>query len=147
MATAAENLVQDGEAAVEVLGEQFTHVTGRVVPYGVETDVGWFLESFQRGAFTQSIVRTPRVPLLLWHDNRGFPIGAAVAWDDREDGLHGRFRLALSAVAQQAGQPTPATKLLTGLSIGFSPIRSSLDLRHRMGSGSSAPSTGTGHLL
>ena len=146
MATAAENLVQDGEAAVEVLGEQFTHVTGRVVPYGVETDVGWFLESFQRGAFTQSIVRTPRVPLLLWHDNRGFPIGAAVAWDDREDGLHGRFRLALSAVAQQAGAYA-RDDFLTGLSVGFSPRPLQLGLRHRLGSGAGPRVHGQRHPL
>ena len=124
MATTAQGLVDGGLEAVQALGEQFTHITGRVVPYGVETDVGWFLEEFERGAFTNSIVKTPKIPLLLWHDNRSFPIGSAVSWDDRQDGLHARFRLAMTAVAQQAGQYA-RDDFLTGMSVGFSPVRSS----------------------
>ena len=124
MATTAEGLVDGGVEAVRALGEEFVTITGRVVPYGVLTDVGWFLESFERGAFTNSIVKTPKIPLLLWHDHRSFPIGAAEAWDDQDDGLHARFRLAMTAVAQQAGQYA-RDDFLTGLSVGFSPIRSS----------------------
>jgi hypothetical protein len=123
MTALAEHLVDDGIAAAQALGEAFTHIVGRVVPYNTWTDVGWFLESFQRGAFTGSLVKQPAVPLLLWHDNRAFPVGIAEAWDDRPDGLHGRFKVAMTSVAQVAAQQA-REGFLTGMSVGFGPIRS-----------------------
>jgi HK97 family phage prohead protease len=125
MSTVAERLVDGGLEAVEVLGEAFTSITGRVVPYSAGyTDVGFFLERFERGAFTASLVERPTVPLLLWHDNRSFPVGVAEEWDDRPDGLHGRFRLAMTAVAQVAASHI-RDGFMDGLSVGFGPIRSS----------------------
>jgi len=121
----AERLVDSGLYAVETLGEQFTSITGPVVPYSAGyTDVGWFLERFERGAFTASLVKRPDVPLLLWHDNRSFPIGVGEDWDDRADGLHGRFRLAMSAVAQVAASHI-RDGFMDGMSVGFGPVRAS----------------------
>jgi HK97 family phage prohead protease len=125
MTALAERLVDGGLDAVQILGEQFTSVTGVVVPYSATyTDVGWFLERFERGAFTASLVKRPDVPLLLWHDNRSFPVGVAEDWDDRADGLHGRFRLAMSAVAQVAASHI-RDGFMDGMSVGFGPVRSS----------------------
>jgi HK97 family phage prohead protease len=123
MTVTAEHLYDGGVKAVEILGEAFQSLTGRVVPYDTPTDVGWFVETFERGAFTGSLVTQPNVPLLLFHDNRSFPIGHAVAWDDRPDGLHGQFKLNMTAVAQQAAQLARDDDL-TGMSVGFGPVRS-----------------------
>ena len=101
MSTTAERLVDDGLEAVEVLGAVYRSLIGVVVPYGRPTDVGLMVEWFDRAAFTGSLVlQRSDVPLLLWHDNRSFPIGHAVAWDDRHDGLWAQFKLALTPVAQ-----------------------------------------------
>jgi HK97 family phage prohead protease len=124
MSALAESLVDGGYDAVEALGEAFSHVSGRVVPYDTWADCGLFIERFQRGAFTASLAKRPQTPLLLWHDNRSFPIGHAVEWDDRHDGLHGRFKLAMSAMAQYAAQQA-RDDFLTGMSVGFGPVRSS----------------------
>ena len=124
MTTTAERLVDDGMGTAELLGAVYRSLTGRVVPYGDPTDVGLMVESFDRGAFTGSLVqRSSGVPLLLWHDNRSFPIGVSEAWDDRSDGLWAQFRLAMTPVAQVAGQHA-ADGFMTGMSVGFSPIRS-----------------------
>jgi uncharacterized protein len=122
--TTAERLVDDGLEATRILGAAYRSLSGIVVPYNDAVDVGFFTESFARGAFTASLVRRSNVPLLLWHDNRSFPIGHAVAWDDRYDGLWGQFTLAMSAPAQVAGQQADEG-FLTGMSVGFSPVRSS----------------------
>jgi HK97 family phage prohead protease len=125
MSALAERLVDGGLDAAQILGEAFTSITGRVVPYSAGyTDVGWFAEWFERGAFTASLVEHPTTPLLLFHDGKTFPIGVAEAWDDRADGLHGRFRLAMSSVAQVAASYV-RDGFMDGMSVGFSPERSS----------------------
>jgi HK97 family phage prohead protease len=123
MSATAERLVDAGLEAAELLGAVYRSVSGVVVPYNQPTDVGFMTEEFDRGAFTGSLVQRSNVPLLLWHDNRSFPIGHAVAWDDRYDGLYGQFVLAMTPVAQVAGQHADGG-FLTGMSVGFSPIRS-----------------------
>jgi HK97 family phage prohead protease len=122
--TATSDAVDAGIAMAQTLGEHFTSVTGRVVPWNTWADIGFFLERFDRGAFTASIVKQPAVPLLKWHDNRAWPIGVADAWDDQPDGLHARFRLLGSADSQLAGAYA-RDSILTGLSVGFAPVRSS----------------------
>src|SRR3974377_2459961 len=104
MTTTAERLLDDGLEAAQLLGAVYRSLSGVGVPYGQPTDVGLLVESFGRGAFTGSLVQRSNVPLLLWHDNRSFPIGHAFAWDDRHDGLYGQFVLAMTPVAKVAGQ-------------------------------------------
>jgi hypothetical protein len=77
------------------------------------------VEGFARGAFTASLVIRSDVPLVLWHDQRAFPIGSAIAWDDR----CGTFRLAMTSVALLAAQHV-AEGFMTGMSVGFTPVRS-----------------------
>jgi HK97 family phage prohead protease len=123
MTATAERLYDDGLEAVQLLGAAFQSLTGLVVPWNTPTDIGLATEEFQRGAFTASLVEWSDIPLLLWHDNRSWPIGVATDWDDRHDGLHARFRLAMTSVAQSAGMYA-RDGLLSGLSVGFSPVKS-----------------------
>lgn len=123
MSTTAERLFEDGLEAVKLLGSVYHSLAGIVVPYNVPTDVGFMLEQFDRGAFTASLVSRSDVPLLLWHDNRSFPIGHAVAWDDQPEGLWGEFKLAMTPVAQYTGSQAHEG-FLVGMSVGFAAIRS-----------------------
>lgn len=99
------------------------YIAGRAVPYSTPQDVGGYLETHQPGSFTTSITRTPDVPLLLWHNNQSFPVGVTDKWNDNPDGLDVIWRLDTSDEAQRAAQ-LARDGILTGLSIGFVPIRS-----------------------
>lgn len=102
----------------------YTRLKGRAVPYNEDADIGWFLEQFAPGSLAKSIQEAARdLPLLLWHDNRSWPIGAADEWEDGKAGLDGIWRLDQSEPAQRAAQLVD-DGMLTGMSIGFSPIRS-----------------------
>lgn len=102
----------------------FTRLAGRAVPYGEGADIGWFIEEFAQGSLAKSISEAARdLPLLLFHDSRTFPVGAAEEWQDGKAGLDGIWRLDKSEEAQRAAQLVD-DKLLTGMSIGFQPIRS-----------------------
>jgi HK97 family phage prohead protease len=117
--TVTATALDDGIEAARALGAVYRTITGRVVPYDAPADVGYFSEEFRRGAFTASLAEHAAVPLLFAHNRTSLPIGVADAWDDRADGLYGRFRLALTPVAQSAGAHA-AEGLMTGLSVGFS---------------------------
>ena len=99
-----------------------SELRGRAVPYGVETNVGWYLESFKRGAFAKSIREAAaRLPLLLWHDAQAFPVGVASSWAESAEGLDGTWRLDDSELAQRAARQA-RDGFLTGLSVGFQPL-------------------------
>ena len=102
----------------------FTRLKGRALPYSEDADIGWFLGQFAPGSLAKSIQEAARdLPLLLWHDNRSWPIGAADEWEDGKAGLDGIWRLDQSEPAQRAAQLVD-DGMLTGMSIGFQPIRS-----------------------
>ena len=102
----------------------FTRLAGRAVPYGEGADIGWFIEEFAPGSLAKSISEAARdLPLLLFHDGRSFPIGAADEWQDGKAGLDGIWRLDKSDEAQRAAQLVD-DGMLTCMSIGFQPIRS-----------------------
>lgn len=94
------------------------------VPYGVDADVGWYVEQHDPGSFAKSIKEAAAaLPLLMFHDNRTWPIGAADEWDDGSAALVGTWRLDGSEEAQRAGQ-LAKDGILNFMSIGFMPIRS-----------------------
>ena len=96
-----------------------TRLAGRAVPYNVPADVGPFTEEFTPGAFARSIRQNARsLPLLLFHNDRGWPIGTAEEWRDDPDGLHGVWRLAGHEDAQQAARMA-RDGMLNYLSIKF----------------------------
>lgn len=93
---------------------------GRAVPYGEWTDIGWFMEQFTRGAFEKSIKEAASgLPLLLWHDNRTFPIGVSDQWRESDAGLDGVWRLDQQDELAVEGARKAKEGMLTGMSIGF----------------------------
>lgn len=100
-------------------------IEGRAVPYETWDDVGgWYEECVGKGAFDKSIAEAARsLPLLLWHDNRSWPVGKATGWESRDDGLYGVWELADTPEAQRAAA-LAKDGFLDGLSVGYVPIRS-----------------------
>lgn len=96
---------------------------GRAVPYGQWTDVGWFMEQMAKGVFAKSIREAAKgLPLLVWHDNRTFPIGVSEKWTERDDGLDGVWRVdADDEFALEAARKA-SDGYLTGMSVGFAPM-------------------------
>src|SRR6516165_2484731 len=110
----------------QLVGKPYKYLEGRAVPYDEWADIGWFLEQHQKGSLDRSTKSgsAQRLPLLLWHDNRSWPIGSSESWDSQDDGLHGVWRLNETGDAQQAAMLAESGDL-ANLSIGFSPIQSS----------------------
>src|SRR6516164_5650172 len=99
------------------------NLEGVAVPYDVWASLGWFRELHAPRSLKRSTDHTPNLPLLLFHDNRNFSIGHAIDWKHDDDGLRGVWRLNSSRDAQDAAQQVRDGDL-TGMSIGFAPIRS-----------------------
>ncbi|GAA4075725.1 HK97 family phage prohead protease [Nocardioides kongjuensis] len=104
--------------------EDLSWIEGLAVPYGIATNVGWYEEEMVAGVFAKSIREAASsLPLLLFHDGRTFPIGAAESWTERSNGLLGRWRVdTKDELAQQAARKA-RDGFLPGLSVGFQPIR------------------------
>ena len=104
--------------------DSLSYLEGRAVPYDQLTDTGWwYLEDMAPLVFDGSVKAHPNLPLLLWHNGRSFPVGVADEWKEQTDGLHGVWRLDDSAEAQRAARQA-RDGFLTGMSVGFAPIRS-----------------------
>ena len=100
--------------------ESGQYLEGRAVPYNVWADIGWFREQFVPGAFAKSIREAAKkLPLLLWHDNRTFPIGVSHEWRDNDDGLDVVWKLDVDDPRAVEAARKARDGLLTGLSIGF----------------------------
>lgn len=99
-----------------------TQLHGRAVPYGERINVGWYDETIAPGCFTKSISEAARaLPLLLWHDNRSWPVGAAREWTESDGGLDAVWTLDDSDLAQRAARQA-RDGFMTGLSVGFAPM-------------------------
>ena len=107
----------------------YKFLEGMAVPYGTDADIGWFVESHEAGSFAHSTRggTGKSLPLLLFHDNRSWPAGHADKWTHEADGMRGVWRLNETPAAQTAAQMADAGDL-TGLSIGFQPIRSKWEI-------------------
>lgn len=106
-------------------GGRYNFLEGRAVPYDTDADIGWFVESHRDGSFKGSTKAGSgkNAPLLLFHDNRSFPIGHGESWRHDGGGLDGVWRLNDRPEAQEAARMAEAGDLV-GMSIGFQPIRS-----------------------
>jgi HK97 family phage prohead protease len=102
---------------VQAVGRPYRYLEGRAVPYDTWARVGWFWEQHRYGSFKKT-TRHANLPLLLFHDNRSFPIGHAESWAHPDDGLHGVWKLNGTAEAQRAAELAENGDLV-GLSIGF----------------------------
>lgn len=109
---------------VEVTGRPARYLEGRAVPYDTWADLSWFRERHAPDSFKKSTTggSGKKLPLLLFHDNRSFPIGHADSWK-HDDGLRGVWKLSGSPEADRAADAAAAGDLL-GLSVGFMPVRS-----------------------
>lgn len=110
---------------VEVSGSTtFQYLEGRAVPYDTWGDVGWFMEKHAQDSFKQSTTggSGKGLPLLLFHDNRSFPIGHAEHWR-HDDGLVGVWKLNGEPEAQRAAGAVKDGDL-RGMSVGFQPKES-----------------------
>jgi len=105
----------------QAVGRPYKYLEGRAVPYDtwatVRTEFGAFREQHRFGSFKKT-TRHANLPLLLFHENRKFPIGHAESWTHPDDGLHGVWKLNDTADAQQAAKLADNGDL-RGLSIGF----------------------------
>ena len=96
---------------------------GRAVPYNVWTDTGWFYEQIAPGTFAKSINEAAqRLPLLLFHDGRSFPVGVSEQWTEQADGLVGLWRMDEADADAMRALDKAGKGMLTGLSVGFIPI-------------------------
>ncbi len=99
------------------------YLEGRAVPYNRWADIGWFRERFLPGSFAKSIRESAKgLPLLLWHDNRSFPIGVTHEWRDNDAGLDAVWDLDVDDPRAMEAARKAERGELTGLSIGFAPI-------------------------
>lgn len=101
-------------------------IFGLAVPFDVELDVyDWwddYTEVFRKGSFSKTIRdRKHPVPLLVSHERRGLPIGAATELSEEEDGLHAAFHLSATPKADEV-LALVADDAISGLSIGFEPV-------------------------
>ena len=106
--------------------DTLTMLRGRAVPYGVETDVGWFLEEFAPGSLGKSARESAAaLPLMLFHGEGGqpWPIGTVTRWDEQTSGLWGDWRIDSHPDAQRAAVQA-RDGLLGFMSVRFMPIRS-----------------------
>jgi hypothetical protein len=109
---------------VEVSGRPARYLEGRAVPYDEWGELSWFAEMHAQDSFKVSTNAGSgkRAPLLLFHENRSFPIGHAEEWR-HDDGLRGIWKLNASPEADRAADAA-ASGDLVGLSVGFMPKRS-----------------------
>ena len=105
------------------------HLVGIVAPWHATFDAGEFVEQFAAGVFDKSIAeRGDRIPLLEQHNRSAMPIGMAATWQKTGDGLVGDFKLARTMRADEA-RSLAADGMVTGLSVGFQPIRNRTENR------------------
>jgi HK97 family phage prohead protease len=101
-------------------------LVGLAVPYDVELDVSdwWddYTEVFRKGSFARTIKGRPHpVPLLVSHERRALPIGAATELTEEDDGLHAAFHLSNTPKADEV-LALVLDDAISGLSIGFEPV-------------------------
>ena len=101
------------------------YLEGRAVPYDVWQDVGWYVEMIKKNCFAKSIREAAKsLPLLLWHDNRSFPVGVSEKWTENDDGLDVVWRIDTDDELAVEAARKARDGMLTGLSVGFAPIKS-----------------------
>lgn len=95
-------------------------LVGVVVPYGVDTRIGRYVESFAAGAFAG--VDPNLVPLLAAHEHAALPIGRTVDLVEEARGLVGSFHVAETPKGDEVLALARAGVPL-GLSVGFRPTQ------------------------
>lgn len=95
------------------------YIEGICVPWGARTDRVAVPEVFDRGAFSALVDDRPKVKLTDYNHSRDrVPVGYSTAFEDREEGLWGRFRLNNTPEGRSAHENS-LEGVYGGLSIGF----------------------------
>jgi HK97 family phage prohead protease len=114
------------ELALDVPPEgPIRELSGRVVPYNVRTNRGFYAEGVRPGALDKSIAELGAggVPLVFMsHEDQAWPVGTSIAFESKPDALYGRWRLDTGPEATRAGQLV-RDGFLSGLSVGAEAIR------------------------
>ena len=106
-----------------------SHLVGIVTPFHSTFDAGGYLEIIGRNAFDKSIQeRQQQIPLLEQHNRQAHPIGMSASWEKTSDGLIADFRLASTPRAEES-KTLAREGIVTGLSVGFIPIRNKTEVR------------------
>lgn len=110
---------------VELRSQQGRKMTGRLVTYSREYDLGRFTEEYSHGCFRKSISEAAKYqPLFLEHGHQKIPVGKAIGWSDDEAALYGTWEFDTRAEALEAARLVD-NKILGGLSVGYRPIQTS----------------------
>ena len=119
---------------MEYAGSQFEikqlhdsgHIEGLLAGFG---DIDHGGDNLQAGCLSKSLAkRATPLPMLLHHDMKR-PIGAWKEWQERPEGLYVKGSLTLSTRDAQEAHALAKDGALTGLSIGWKPIKGDTD-RH-----------------
>lgn len=95
------------------------YIEGICVPWGRRTDRVAVPEIFDRGAFADLVTANAKVKLTDYnHSNARIPVGYSTQFEDRDDGLWGRFRLNNTPEGRSAHENS-LEGVYGGLSIGF----------------------------
>ena len=104
------------------------HIVGMVAPFHSRYETPRFIETLSSNVFDKSIKeRGNKIPLLEQHDTQRHPIGMSVSWQKDASGLIADFKLANTARGEEA-RTLAADGMVTGLSVGFLPIRNNKEL-------------------
>ena len=97
---------------------------GRAAPFNTWTPIGGvYLEQLTADTFRDSVTNGAgrKAPLLLAHARDAFPVGKALAWDIREDGLHGTWQVDMGSDEGRQVYRLAKDGFISGLSVGFQP--------------------------
>lgn len=113
-------LIRTFTAALEVRADgDGRTLAGTIVPYGTETRIGGYTESFAPGAFQGA--DPAELPLMATHERENLPIGRAAELRDEAAGWWGAFRVSETRLGDEV-LTLVRDGALSGLSIGFIPI-------------------------
>jgi HK97 family phage prohead protease len=104
---------------IEVRDAEQRIIAGPVVPYGTETRIGSYVESFTRGAFDGA--DPADVPLLVSHQHAALPVGRTLRLTDEPSALVGEWQLSRTRDADDV-LSLACDGVPIGLSVGFQPI-------------------------
>lgn len=115
-------VVEERRYPVEFRSQQGRRITGRLVSYGRQYDLGRFTEEYSAGCFRKSVTESAkRLPLMIEHGHQSIPVGVSVAWQDDATALVGTWEFDTRAEAVEAAR-LAENRILGGLSVGFAPI-------------------------
>lgn len=101
-------------------------VVGISVPFDqpavIESPMGKFRETFERGSFTETIKAPQKVKFLAQHQRETLPLGRAIVLREDAQGLYSEFRVSKTVAGDEALELI-RDGALDALSVGFQPVK------------------------